>query len=321
MEKVKKIKKQSYPDRFDSIIDIFNYFNSEKRATQYYQHIRWQGKPICPHCYYDKICCFSDEKRFKCKGCKKQFTVRIGTLFQSSKISLRKWLIAVFLIASPKKGVSSHQLARYIKVTQKTALFMTKRIQNNFGIENEGEPMDGVIEADESFCGGRNKNRHFKKRCKKCTGRDWRDKTPVVGFVQSGKGGKARAFVTPDTKLNSIAPLIFRNVSRGAILVTDEYAAYKSMNKYVQHEYVEHRLGRYVNDSGFTSNAIEGLWAWLKRAITGTWHNVTRKYLQYYVNEVIFRFNTRSLSDGARFIYALQLNKGPLKYKNLLGKQ
>ncbi len=314
-----KPKKEKYPEEFNSILEVFQYFNSEKKAIKYLHWRRWQGNPVCPHCMYTKICCFSDGIRFKCKGCKRQFTGKVGTIFESSKVSLRKWFIAIFLVISHKKGTSAHQMRKHLKVSYKTAWFMLHRIRHLLGIENsQDKPLTGVIEADETFVGGKNKNRHWKKRCKKCTGRDWKDKTPILGLVETG--GKARTIVMPDTTSKSMRPLLLNNIKRNSILVTDEYNVYRSMAGYVSHEFVEHRLGRYINDCGFSTNTIEGFWTWIKRMIMGVYHNVSRKYLQYYAHEATFRYNTRHMTDGERMVYALSVCNGALKHKNLTGK-
>lgn len=316
---MKKIRRGKYPETFGSFLEAVEYFKTEKIARNYLHYRRWKGKPICPHCQFNKVCCFKDGIRFKCKGCHRQFTGKVGTIFQNSKIGLKQWYLAIFLVISHKKGVSAYQIQRHLKVSYKTAWQMQLRIRKLLGIENsQDEPLDGVVETDESWAGGKNRNRHFNKRCKKCSGRDWRDKSPMLGMVQTG--GKARVIVVPNTQGATIKPLLLKNIKRGSILVTDEYQVYSSMDGYFEHYKVFHRLGNYVSENGFTTNSIEGFWAWIKRMIMGTYHSVTRKYLQYYVNEATFRYNTRTMTDGERFVYALSVNNGYLPLKKLTGK-
>jgi transposase-like protein len=163
--------KATAPDTFSSLIELLDYFSTTKKCEEYIQVKRWGNSPICPHCEGEKIYKFSDGKRFKCGSCKKQFTVRIGTIFQDSNVPLRKWIIAMYLNTCHKKGISSYQLAKDIKVTQKTAWFMLQRIRYGLGHDTANEQLEGTVQVDETFVGGKNKNRHADKKVKNSQGR------------------------------------------------------------------------------------------------------------------------------------------------------
>lgn len=305
---------------FNSLLEVMDYFKDEKVANQYLNRVRWEEHPVCPHCASEKIYCFSDCKRFKCKSCRKQFTARIGTIFENSKIPLRKWFVAIYVFLAHKKGISSHQLARDIRVTQKTAWFMLHRIRHLLGIENDDtEKMSGTVSIDESWVGGKNKNRHKDKKyqyIRNNTGdREFKDKTPILGFMTAA--GRVRTIVVSEVKKHIILPLVYRNVKVGSKVVTDDWRSYRLLSTNFDHEIVRHGDGRYSSYNGYSTNNLEGFWTWIKRMVIGIYHKVSRKYMQYYANEATFRYNTRTLSDVDRLVYALSNSNGCLKHKML----
>lgn len=305
-----------YPETFDSLIELMEYFNTEEKCIEYHAHRRWGDKPTCPHCEHEKVYKFSNGKTYKCAKCRKQFNVKTGTIFEESNVPLRKWFIAIYLLTSHKKGVSSHQLGRDIKVTQKTAWFMLQRIRHQLGIDNDpNEGLDGIIEVDETFVGGKNKNRHKDKKVKNSQGRSYKDKTPILGILQ--RYGKVKTIVIQDTKASTIQPLILQVVKPGSVLMSDEWMAYNGLNAVYDHNIVNHGAREYVNGNIFT-NTLEGFWAWIKRMIMGTYHYVSRKHLQYYANEATFRYNTRNEKQGARLALLLSTTIGSLRYKELI---
>lgn len=149
---------------FDSLLEVYDYFTDEKKCLDYLATQRWVGEVICPHYEHNKVYAFSDNKRFKCAKCRQQFTAKVGTIFEDSKIAMRKWYVAIYLVTSHKKGISSHQLAKDLKVTQKTAWFMLQRIRFGLGTNEDMTKLKGTIELDETFVGGKNKNRHKDKK-------------------------------------------------------------------------------------------------------------------------------------------------------------
>ncbi len=331
------------PEDFDSLIELLDYFDTEEKCRAYFHNRRWSEQIICPHCENEKVYKFSDGKRFKCACCRKIFTVRTGTIFEDSNLPLRKWFIAIYLVTSHKKGISSHQLARDIKVTQKTAWFMLQRIRFQLGIIEDTEPLEGIVEADETFVGGKNKNRHKDKKVEKSQGRSFKDKTPVLGLMErqeveykerphkviSGKTviekqivkpSRVRCAVVPNTKGESIQPIILDRIQTGSVLVSDEWMGYNGLNRYYEHFVVDHGRGQYAIGE-IHSNTIEGFWTWIKRAIMGVYHSVSRKHLQLYAFEATFRYNTRNEKQGMRLSFMLSGNHGKLFYNELIQKR
>lgn len=320
------------PEDFNSLIQLMEYFSDEKDCIRYLQHRRWNGKPVCPHCGHEEAYSFSDGIRFKCKDCKRQFTVKVGTFFENSKLPLRKWFIAAYLLTSHKKGISSYQLAKDIDIGQRSAWFLLQRLRHALGIENDSEEqLEGVVESDETFVGGKNKNRHKDKKIPKSQGRSFKDKTPILGLMQRGEGvkksngktkwdkiSKVKAIVIPDTSGDTIKPVIDKVVKKGSVLMTDEWTAYNGMNKDYDHRIVNHGARQYVSGDTYT-NTVEGFWTGVKRSYVGIYHVLSRKHLQRYADEFAFRYNTRDMSEGARFDFAMSLKAGPLKYKELIG--
>lgn len=331
-----------FPENFTSLVELIDYFNSEEKCLQYYEFIRWHDIISCPHCNCIKIYKFKDNKRYKCSGCKKQFTVRVGTIYEDSKISLRKWFIATYLLSANKKGISSYALARQIKVTQKTAWFMLHRIRHKLSAENElDNQLEGVIQLDETFVGGKNKNRHKDKKVEHCEGRSFKDKTPVMGLLQQQvyeiierphkvitdrvvkeKIVNKQSVVVLQTVKNTQAivlqPIIWKTVHKDCILISDEWHGYRGLDYYYDHRIIDHRAKQYVDAAGNTTNAIEGLWTSFKRAYIGVYHFMSKEHLQAYANEIAYRYNTRAIPDAIRFINSLGVKHTPLKYKQLI---
>lgn len=279
---------------------------------------RWGSNVNCPHCQHSKIYKFSDGKRFKCSSCKSLFNVKTGSIFDNSKISMKKWFTAIYLILNHKKGISSYQLSRDIKVTQKTAWFMLQRIRLGLADGIFKSPLgkfDNVVEIDETFVGGKNKNRHWDKKVKNSQGRSYKDKTPVLGMLE--RGGKLKVHKVKNTKRNVIQPLITKGVIKGSTVMTDEWWAYRMLYKTYEHSFVNHGAGQYVNENAHT-NTIEGFWSLLKRSIIGIYHSVSAKYLQLYASESAFRYNTRKLSQSSRMFLLLHNAKGKASKANLL---
>lgn len=308
------------PDNFNSLLELIEYFRDEQTAVEYLSAKRWKDGIVCPHCGNDKVYIFSDNKRYKCSKCRQQFTAKVGTIFEDSKIQLRKWFVAVYLITSHKKGISSHQLAKDLKVTQKTAWFMLHRIrfalnQGSFEMPlgNEGE----TVEIDETFVGGKNKNRHKSKKIENSQGRSFKDKTPVVGMIE--RGGVLKAMQVPDTKSETLQPIIDKHVTVGSVVMTDEWWGYRKLHVAFQHHFVNHGAKEFANGIVHT-NTIEGFWSLFKRSIIGIYHSASSKHIQQYVDEAVFRYNTRKMNEGGRVSIMLSNVAGRLTYKSLIAK-
>ena len=298
---------------FYSLFELQQVFDTEEKCVKHLEKLRWGDKIISPFDSSSKVYVCKGNK-YRCKNTGKYFNVRTNTLFDNSKIELRKWFCAIWLVISHKKGISSYQLARDISVTQKTAWFMLQRIRKCFNILDDDSKLTGIVECDETFVGGKNKNRHFDKKVKNSQGRSFKDKTPVLGLLQ--RGGEVRAYVVPDTSVKSITPVILQVVDKCATLYTDEWHGYNVVKTLYNHDFVDHSRKQYANGTVYT-NTIEGFWSILKRGIIGIYHFVSKKHLQMYVDEFVFRYNTRKFSERDRFKQFLSNFEHRLTYKEL----
>ena len=282
--------------KLTSLFSLTQAFPTEDSCLTYLEQHFWKDGVISPFDPTSKVYNYGNHK-YRCKNTGKNFTVRTNTLFHGSKISLRKWFMAIWLIANYKKGISSCQLAKEIEVRQATAWHMLHRIRECFFCENDYK-LDGEVELDETFVGGKNKNRHHNKKVKHSQGRSFKDKTPVLGMLQ--RGGKVVCRVVKSTSKKHLTAPILRTVKRTAKLYTDEWCGYDTVGKLYERKIVDHGKGQYVCGNAYT-NTIEGFWSGLKRGIIGIYHKVSRKHLCRYVNEFVFRYNTKKISSVERF--------------------
>lgn len=279
-------------------------FPTEQSCIEYYEQIRWNGKVVSPFDETAKVYKCKNGK-YRCANTGKYFDVKTGTIFAHTKMPLRYWFYAMFLFLSHKRGVSSCQLARDLGVTQKTAWNMLHKIREYMDCENDHQ-LSAEVEIDETFVGGKNKNRHKDKKVEKCQGRSFKDKVPVFGMYQ--RGGNIVAKVVPNTKAKTLLPFIEHHISAESKIFTDGWDYGGINTRYKQHS-VDHGIGFYgttiVDEDGVCievcTNGIECVWSHLKRTILGTYYKVSKKYLQRYVDEFTFRFNTRNIGDFQRF--------------------
>jgi len=317
--------------KFNSILDVLKNFPDEKSCREYLERLRWNdGKIVCQKCgSNDKIYKIRDGKLYKCAKCSKQFTVRLGTIFEDSALPLQTWFMALFLITAHKKGISSLQLSRDLSITQKSAWFVLHRIRYAVKTKSFNKPLEGVIQCDETYVGGRAQNRHQSRWAKRTSdtdlshykrptaGRSTLTKAPVLGMVSDS--GEVVGYCIPDVTGKTIKPLIQKHVKEGSTIVTDEFRVYPAITKEYLHKTVSHRLGEYVNN-GFHTNTVEGFWSWLKRSIFGIYHQVSKEHLQAYVDECAYKYNTRKITDVERFNKTLSALDGKLTYKQLTKK-
>lgn len=282
---------------FESPIQIIQTFTDEKVALRYLEKWRWPEGVRCPHCGFNKIYKFKTREIFKCKECRSQFSAKVGTIFEKSQVPLFKWFLAGYFNACTKKGVSSRQLAKDIQVTQRTAWFMLQRIRQTMK-QDPSDKLETVVELDETFVGGKNKNRHADKKVKYGRNRDYKDKVPVLGMVQ--RDGKVKTFVLPKRRAVYIQPLIRKHIKKDTILYTDEYDGYCGMGKDYQHAAINHSKKQF-KDGDICTNRMEGFWTQLKRSLYGIYHRVSPKYLQRYTDEACWRYNTRHMKQGQIF--------------------
>ena len=297
---------------FNSLFELFSAFPDEQSCIDHLEELRWGGVVVSPFDPTSKVYKCKDNK-YRCKNTGKYFNVKTNTLFDGTKIELRKWFAAIWIVTSHKNGISSYQLSRDIDVTQKTAWFMLQRIRNCFGIENNND-LNNTVEMDETYVGGKNKNRHANKKSKNAQGRSVKDKTPVFGMVE--RNGKLNAKVVTDTTCETLTKEAVKYL-KNAIVYTDEWWGYNSIKNLFQHEIVKHKMSEYVRDNVYT-NTIEGFWSLLKRGIIGIYHFTSKHHLQKYVDEFVFRYNTRHHSERGRFDLLLQNTEHRLTYKELI---
>ncbi len=302
---------------FRTLVDLFDAIPDEDAAIAHFTSIRWRSGAFCPHCGGSKVYTFADRKTHKCaaKGCAARFSIKVGTIFEDSKVPLRKWLAAIWLLTSHKKGVASTTLARDIGVTQKTAWFMLHRLREAATTKSFNAPLEGVVEADETFVGGKEKNKHASKRTGDTKG--GKGKAVVMGVVE--RGGEVRAAVVPDRKAATVQGFVAANVAAGATLMTDEFTGFAGMERRYTHHTVNHAKGEYVRHFTLHTNTIEGVWSLLKRQIIGIHHFVTAKHLNRYVAEAAWRYNRRATGEGVRVDALIAASHGRrLTYKALI---
>lgn len=292
--------------------DLMAAFPDEQAAIDHLRAIRWMDGEFCPHCNSGRVYHFSDRKTFKCGECRSRFSIKVGTIFEDTKIPLRKWFMAIWLITNHPKGIASTTLAKDLDITQKSAWFVLHRLRHAARTKSFNAPLKGPTEVDETYVGGKAKNRHGRR-----SGTNQPRKTPVVGAVE--RHGELVAKVVADASKETLQGFIRETVSPNAtLLATDAHPAYAVLTGYANHQIVNHQKGEYRKGDAHT-NSIESVWALLKRQIVGTHHWVSPKHLDRYVAEMTWRFNRRDMRVTARMndLFAC-VDGGKLSYKALI---
>ena len=297
---------------FDSLIEMMEAFPTEQVCIDHLKGILWKNSEYCPHCGHDKIYHFSDKKTHKCAQCRETFSIKVGTIFEDTKLPLRKWFIAIWMLTSHKKGIASTQLAKDLKITQKSAWFMLHRLRHAARTRSFSRPLDGVIEADESFFGGKERNKHRVKRTKNANGADGK----VIVFGALERGGELRTKSIEN--IREARREVTQSVKAGASLMTDEHLVYKGLSRRYDHETVKHGVGQYVRGEDIHTNGIEGVWSLFKRQVYGIHHWVSPKHLQMYLGEMTWRYNRRDIDEGDRMNEFLTRVQGRITYKTLI---
>lgn len=282
-----------------NIIKVYKQFPTQDDCKRHLEHVRWGDTPICPYCESNRSSKMKNF-RYKCNNCNTSYSVTVNTIFHKTKMDFQKWFVAISLVLNAKKGISARQLARDIDVTKDTAWYLLMRLRK--AMTEYGDLLQGIVEVDETYVGGKNKNRHADKKTKGGQGRNTTDKIAVAGILQ--RNGRVIAKKVKDVTGRTLKSMIYENVKKGSKVMTDEWMSYNGLHKHYEHGRVNHGSGNYVNGEVHT-NSIEGFWSLLKRGVIGQFHHVSSKYINRYIDEFCFRYNHRQNDE----IFSLTLQK------------
>lgn len=283
------------------IIEVFEQFPDQDSCIEYLELVKWQGQPACPYCKSTNSTALPKEKRHHCNHCNTSYSVTVGTIFHHTHLPIQKWLLAVTLILNAKKGISSRQLGRDLKVHRNTAWRMGMKIREAMLDKGQRDLLTGVVEMDETFIGGKPR-KGTSKVIKRGRGTS---KTPVVGMIERGGDIVAKAVKRGDLTFRKLSMLVRENVDvDNALLITDEYRGYVGISRILPHETVNHQVW-YV-DGLYHTNSVESFWALLKRGIVGQYHKVSVRHLPKYITEFCFRHNNRDIDN----LFDVTIGKG-----------
>ena len=294
----------------------------EKAAVEFFEKQRWGDTPCCPHCgslsVYQMKATTGERQanfRWRCHDCKQQYTVRVGTVFEDSRIPMRHWALGFFRASTSKKGVSALEIHRQTGLSYKSALFMLHRIRLAMDAQDI-EPLNGIVEVDEVFIGGKPRRIQGTRQTIK------KDKAIVVGLKE--RGGRVRPKVVADVTAKTLKSVIEGNVKHGSRIMTDDWSGYRGLTKAGwNHESVTHSSPTFEYARGdVTTNSIEGFFGMLKRGLHGIYHSVSKKHLHRYLSEFEFRHDNGQLSDGQRMVKAIRsANNKHITYRQLVDGQ
>lgn len=307
----------------ETLQEAVQYFSNPDNCRNYVAAWRWpDGKVACPTCGNEKVTFLAKQNKWQCGShhAKRQFSVKVGTIFEDSPLGLDKWLVAMWLIGNCKNGISSCEVARALGVTQKTAWYMDHRIRRSMQDDFYGSKLGGPgaeIEVDESFIGGKSRNMHVSERKRRITGTGGKDKTAVMGILE--RGGKVRVKVIPNRRKKALQGEVRSHVAAGSALYSDALKSYDGLEQEYARGVIDH-AEKYV-DGRVHTNGLENFWSLLKRSISGTYVSVEPFHLFRYLDEQSFRFNNRKVTDADRFNMMLSGILGKrVTYSALTGK-
>lgn len=299
-----------------TLLQAIRYFSDPDNCINFMAELRWPDGITCPHCGHSEVSFLKTRRIWKCKSCRKQFSIKTGTVLEDSPIGLDKWLSAIWLIVNSKNGISSYELHRALGITQKSAWFLSHRIRLAMQ-SGTFKKLSGHVEVDETFIGGLARNMHRSEKARKIHGTGGAGKVAVMGLLE--RHGEVRTVVVPNVRRKSLRPQIDRHVETGSMVYSDALKSYNDLNTDYIHNVINH-AETYVNGNVHT-NSIENFWSLLKRSIKGTYVSVEPFHLFRYLDEQSFRFNKRKGTDLDRFIEATKTVTGRrLTYENLTGK-
>lgn len=302
---------------FKNLMDLTEFFNTEKKCYQFLRANLHKDGIVCSKCGSKNVFEFKKNyKRNRCMDCKFDFSLRKGTIFEESRLPLRKWFVCIYLVTSNSKGLSSVQLAKQVGITQKTAWFVLQRLR--YVAENGFSGVfKGTCEADTTHIGGKYENMHKSKK-------ELQPQKAVVLGIVNRETKQVKSFHIENESYIAQGEKILDNVDFGSELITDESKSYIMLKHYFKHNFINHSKGEYVrNDMSrvafkITTNSVEGVFAQMKRGINGIYHWCSKKHLQKYLNEFNFRYNSRELADNQKFVSFLGNVQGRLTYKELI---
>jgi transposase-like protein len=305
-----------------TLLQAMRYFSNKDVALAFLADLRWPEGVTCPRCNSDKNSFLSSRRIWKCKGCGKQFSVKLGTIFEDSPIGLDKWLPAIWVLVNAKNGISSYELGRALGVTQKTAWFMLHRIRLAMQTKTFTKRFKGEVEVDETYIGGRARFMHKDKKARVITSTGPAGKAAVIGLWErhglDGKSSRVRAGVLGSIRRRTLHSAIHATCEPGSEIFTDDLDSYKKLDEQFIHKVIDH--AECYAKGNIHTNGLENFWSLLKRGIKGTYVAVEPFHLFRYLDEQVYRFNDRKTKDVARFIDAVASIIGKrLTYANLIG--
>lgn len=307
--------------QFKTLPQLFAAFPTEQSAIDHLTALRFGNGIFCALCGCadsGKVKRMSSAgvltNQYKCYACRGKFSVKVGTIFQDSKLPLRTWFAAIWMITNHPKGIASTTLATDLGITQKSAWFVLHRLRHAARTDSFNAPLSGEVEVDETFVGGREHNKHKSQKTSNKRGHSIELKTVVMGMKQ--RDGEVRAGVIDNTRSATLRHIVQENVAKGSTVYTDEHQGYNDLRHDYDHQRISHRKGEYVRGKA-TTNGIESVWALFKRQYVGTHHWISPKHMDAYLNEMTFRLNRREMDKGQRVNALLSQIEGPMPWKVL----
>jgi transposase-like protein len=289
-----------------NLVNLIEKYSDENKCRQYLEGLKWHERVKCPRCESEKVSRIKNRHQFYCDACHYNFSVTAGTIFHDSHLPLCKWFLAIYLMIESKKGISANQLKRTLKMSYKTAWYLCHRIRKAMQEAKDRPKLDGTVEVDETFVGG-----HYDPRRKRGP---W-EKQAIVGLLKRKGPFEARAIATPSKKI--LVGIIKDRVQKDATVMTDELAAYKSLDKDFNHETVHHSAEEWVRGNIHT-NGIENAWSLFKRSIIGSYHHISGKHVNAYLDEFDWRFNGRKNEYLFRDTLIRLLNSPKMQFRELV---